>query len=88
MLHSPDQALSTFIDCGSNLSGPVANASRVKLDVISQLVPAQGGRTTVRTTVTASARPNQGTSASVLGCSSTGRLETRINQLQQQRLNG
>lgn len=62
----------------------VANSTRAE----EVTVAAQGGGTTLRTTVTATARPNQGTSASVLGCSCTGRLETRINQLLQQRLNG
>lgn len=83
-----DLPLSTLVECGSSLSGPVVNTARVRLDVISRLVPARADQTTVRTTVTATARPTQGTSASVLGCTSTGRLEAQINQLLQQRLDG
>lgn len=68
--------LSRFIDCGQTQLGPNADDYDVRLSVISQVRPTEGG-TTVTTTVVASARPvNYAQEYS--SCPSRGSLEQRI----------
>jgi hypothetical protein len=81
---------SAFLDCGRTMSGePAADAYRVVLTVRSVLAPARGGGATeLRTSVDASARNPEGTSASPVRCASTGRLEGRIADRVRLRLAG
>jgi hypothetical protein len=76
-----DQPLSRYLDCGTNLSGVIANSYRVELSVSSSLTPATGGETMLETRVSASAVSPQGASSAPIRCVSTGRLETDIANL-------
>jgi hypothetical protein len=76
-----DQPLSRYLDCGTNLSGVIANSYRVELSVSSSLTPATGGETMLETRVSASAVSPQGASSAPVRCVSTGRLETDIANL-------
>lgn len=78
-----DQPLSRYLDCGTNLSGVIANSYRVELSVSSSLTPAAGGETVLETRVAASAVSPQGASSGPVRCASTGRLETDIANLTQ-----
>ncbi len=72
------EPLSRFVACGTTPVGrPVADEARVQMDVRT-VVTAEGGETSMRTTVQATARGNRGTSSDNLACTSTGRLEARI----------
>lgn len=75
------EPLSIYLNCGSSMSGPIANNYDVKLSVISQLHPAEEGRTLIRSRVAATARSREGTSSSSVQCGTTGRLEARIAEL-------
>lgn len=81
------KSLSTYLGCGSNLSGEIANNGRVRIDLLSQLRPVEGG-TRVETRVIATARSNEGTSTNATTCNSTGRLEELITSLVRQKVGG
>ena len=66
----------TFIDCGSGLSGPLANLHEVTLSVLVSLT-AEGEATVVQTTVDANARP-RAVSGNAAHCQSRGELELRV----------
>ena len=78
--------VSTFIECGKNLSGHISDTARIQLEILNRLVPAGAGGTTVQTRVSANARPTSGASTSVVGCSSNGALELHIMDLARQRV--
>jgi hypothetical protein len=75
------QPLSTYLSCGSTLSGPIANQYDVRLSVLSQILPSAGGDARIRTRVEATARSRDGASSSSVPCATTGGLETRIAEL-------
>jgi hypothetical protein len=79
--------LSTYLDCGSGLTGPYADAYAVTLSLLVQLDGAGGGGTEVRTTVDAYARA-RGVSARPIHCQSRGALERRIWALVGEKLQG
>ena len=76
---------SHWVDCGSDLSGPVADQAHVLVTVLSALHAAEGGRTLVATRVDAEARTRGGIEG-VRDCTSTGRLEALIHQSLLERL--
>jgi hypothetical protein len=80
------EPISKFLDCGMILMGQAADNYRITMSVVSQ-VTARGAETNLETWLTASAR-DLGTSTASVSCSSTGALETRINQLVLQRISG
>jgi hypothetical protein len=73
--------LSQYLDCGSNLTGLIANSYRVSLNVSSTLTPGPQGGSTLQTSVSASATSPQGASSAPVSCSTTGRLEADLAQL-------
>jgi hypothetical protein len=77
------QALSRYLDCGTNLNGVIANSYIVQLSVSSKLTPDAQRGTTLETRVTASATSPQGTGSGPVRCTSTGRLEADIAKLAQ-----
>jgi hypothetical protein len=80
------EPLSRFVSCGTTPIGrPVADEARVQMDVRT-VVTAEGGETSLRTTLQATARGNRGTSSDNLPCTSTGRLEARIAIMLRQKL--
>ena len=71
-LRSP---VSQFVDCGSTLTGPSADAYTVRLRVQTQVDSVSASNTGLRTWVEATAS----TSGGAVRCSSTGRLEHMIS---------
>jgi len=70
---------SYYVDCGSDLSGPIADNARVLVTVLTALQTRSGGTTDVGTRVTAEAR-YRGSLEGVRDCTSTGKLEALIVQ--------
>lgn len=70
-------SLSRYLDCGSTLSLPNADAYAVTLHLDTRLEPAGAGATNVATLVQASARPRD-TGGNPVSCTSTGLLERRL----------
>ena len=66
----------TFVDCGSGLSGPLANNYEVTLSVLVSLT-AEGEGTVVQTTIDANGKP-RAVSGNPIHCQSRGELELRI----------
>lgn len=69
--------LSRYLDCGSTVALPNADAYAVTLHLATQLEPAGAGATRVATLVQASARPRD-TAGNPVSCTSTGLLEQRL----------
>jgi hypothetical protein len=70
--------LSRFLSCGAGLHGPFADNYRVEMFVRSTVVPGDDGTSELHTYVEARARNPEGTSNTVVPCSSTRRLERDI----------
>ncbi len=74
-------ALSSFFDCGSELSGSIADTWRLKLDASMAVVPgASPDSSNLQTLLVVTATPVEGTSAQITPCSSRGKLEARLAQ--------
>lgn len=71
--------MNTFVDCGSDLAGPLANQYDVTLTVVTRLTAKTPESTEVVTMVDAYARP-RAVSGNPLHCQSRGELEDRIGQ--------
>lgn len=74
-------ALSSYFDCGHELSGSIADSWRLKID--ARMAVGSGGSrdsSIVQTLVSVSASPVEGTSTELRGCASKGALEARIAQ--------
>ena len=70
--------LSRYLSCGAGLQGPFADSHRIELFIRSTVVPAEEGASEVSTYLEAVARNPEGTSNTVVSCSSTRRLEQEI----------
>lgn len=80
------QRLSRYLSCGVGLvSGDAADTYEVILDVVSVAAAADGGGTTLQSSVSAVAKPVQ-TSGDPVQCATTGRLEERLAQLVAERV--
>ena len=80
------EPISKFLSCGQILMGQAADNYRVTMALVSQVTP-KGADTNLETWLTATAR-DLGTSTTSASCVSTGRLETRLNDLVLQHLGG
>jgi hypothetical protein len=72
--------LSRYINCGSAQGEESANSYAINLSVITQLQPADSGRTKVTTTVDAVGKPVLFSGEDV-HCATTGAIETWISKL-------
>lgn len=72
--------MNTYVDCGSNLSGQLANLHEVTLSVVVRLSDAPDGGTQVETTVDAYGKPRT-TSGNQVHCQSRAALERRVGDL-------
>jgi hypothetical protein len=74
-----DHRLSMFLNCGSTITGSMADQAEITMTVATQVRPADvsGDRSEVSTLVKGSARQH-GLSSSQTDCTSTGRLEDMI----------
>lgn len=70
--------LSTYLSCGSGMTGPNADAYRVTMAVAALIDPTGQGTSRLRLTVLAGGENNEGVSKSAVACASTGLLEERI----------
>lgn len=75
-----ERRISTFMTCGRDMTGELADRSTIRLWMVTRLVPTEDGRTQIRTELTANATDNDGTSRSVRPCSSNHRLEMGLAQ--------
>lgn len=69
--------MNTYLDCGTNFNGPLANRYAVTVSVITTLVKADGNRTEVSTVVDGSAMPRS-TSGHPVQCTTRQELEALI----------
>ena len=69
--------LNSFIDCGSDLAGPLANQLEVTLTISTKLTPKEEGATEVLTTLDAWGEP-RAVSGNPMHCQSRGVLELDI----------
>lgn len=74
-----DRRLRSYMDCGQSLTGPRVDMWRVSARLMTELEPTSDG-TAVRSRLTASARPRDGSSTSPVPCTSSGELEREILQ--------
>jgi hypothetical protein len=70
--------LSDFLDCGYSLSGPRVRLWEVNMDVLSAVRADGEGKSRMGVTITASARPRDGTSTAPVPCNTKGELERLI----------
>jgi hypothetical protein len=80
-----DHRASWYVDCGSDLSGPIADNARVLVTVLTALQAHPGGGIDVGTKLNAEAR-YRGALEGVRDCASTGKLEAAIVQRLQEHL--
>ncbi len=72
-------ALSRYFDCGTEMTGPIADSWRLTLNGTMSVSPGLSPDSShVTTILTVVARPFEGSSASSPACSSTGRLEMAL----------
>lgn len=71
-------ALSRYLSCGAGMHGPFADSYRVEMFIRSSVASAADGASTLSTYIEAQARNPEGTSNTVVACSSTRRLEREI----------
>ena len=70
--------LSTYLNCGSGMTGPNADAFRITM-AVAALIDATGPSTSrLRLTVLAGGESTEGVSKSAVACASSGVLEERI----------
>ncbi|MDQ2768862.1 MAG: hypothetical protein M3Y30_17135 [Gemmatimonadota bacterium] len=74
------QRMSRFFDCGSTAGISNADDYDLLIRVITQIIPAEGGLSSVRTQAEATGHA-MATSGQVVRCASTGALEEKIAQM-------
>jgi hypothetical protein len=74
------QAISTYLNCGRNMTGDRADNERITWSVISSAKADPGGGTRVVTAINADSQPMDGTSGDHTPCGTTGRLEELIRK--------
>ncbi|MBC7896835.1 MAG: hypothetical protein H7066_15570 [Cytophagaceae bacterium] len=74
------RALSRYLECGSNMTGPRADSHRVQMPLLLMLDPGTEGTTRLRIALVASAQDNSGTSTQAVVCATTGVLEGELRK--------
>jgi hypothetical protein len=77
--------MNSYVDCGSNLSGQLANAYDVTLSVVTRLSDGPPGTTIVATTIDAYGEPRT-TSGNQVHCQSREALERRVAEIVAEKL--
>ncbi len=72
--------MGNFVDCGTNLSGQLANLYEIQLSIVTRLSDGPEGTTVVTTTVDAYGQPRT-TSGNQVHCQSRETLEKRVAEL-------
>ena len=70
--------LSTYLNCGSGITGPNADAFRVTMAIAAFVDPTGPNTSRLRVTVLAGAESTEGVSKSAVACASSGVLEERM----------
>ncbi|MGQ0701619.1 MAG: hypothetical protein ACT4PM_00630 [Gemmatimonadales bacterium] len=87
LIHQLGKApLSRFINCGSTITGPRADADRVTPSVITTVHPDGKGGSELETALRGESRSVEGTSTDRATCTSTGVLEAEIARAVAERL--
>lgn len=79
-------ALSRFLECGSNMTGPRADTHRVQMPLLLLMDATPTGTTRLRIALVGSAQDNSGTSNTPVMCGSTGALENQLRRAIDQQL--
>jgi hypothetical protein len=79
--------MNSYLDCGTQLGGSIANSYDVTLSVVTRVTAREGGSTSVRTVLDATAKA-RATSGNPVHCQSRGVLEERIGRLVAEALAG
>lgn len=77
--------MGNYIDCGTNLSGQLANLYEIQLSIVTKLADGPEGTTVVTTTVDAYGEPRS-TSGNQVHCQSREVLERRVAELVAEKL--
>jgi len=77
--------MNSYVDCGSNLSGQLANSYDITLSVVTRLSDGPPGTTIVATTIDAYGEPRT-TSGNPVHCQSRAVLERRIAEIVAEKL--
>jgi hypothetical protein len=72
------ERLSTYLSCGSSLTGALADHARIQMSILSQVTAGPNGKSVVHTTIQAVGDNPEGVSNTRVPCSSTHQLEYRI----------
>ncbi len=72
--------MSSALDCGSGMSGPVADDARIQMALVTFVVPAGADSTSVRTAVVAQSQSLGGEQSDRVLCNTKGYLEDWIVQ--------
>ena len=75
------ESISTFLNCGSSITGVIADTYRVYMSVVSVARPDGNGGTELETAFNAYAQNMEGTAGDRIPCGTTGRLEEVIQKL-------
>lgn len=80
--------MTSYVNCGSNITGAIAATNRIQMSVTSELAPVGGDSTRVQTWITAVAHSIEGASRNAMACNSTGALERQVADRLGRRLSG
>jgi hypothetical protein len=69
--------MSNWLNCGGDVSGPLANTGRVTLALVSLVIP-QGDSTAIRTALIAAAQSMEGAQRDAVSCYTSGQLEQQM----------
>lgn len=83
--HLGKKRLSSYLRCGSTMTGPAADRYEVTLSILTQLEPLGTDRTVLRSSLDATATPRD-RSGSAVHCGSRGNLEASIAGMLSERL--
>ncbi|MDE2795861.1 MAG: hypothetical protein OXL34_13655 [Gemmatimonadota bacterium] len=78
--------MNTYLDCGTNFGGPLANVYEVTLSILTQLTKVDDEQTEVSTTIAATAKPRTNAGYPV-DCTSRQKLEPLIVEKVKEALN-
>lgn len=79
-------AMSRWLDCGTGMTGPQANTSRVTLAFAAILDPLPGNRSRLGLALTASALDRSGSTSVAVQCNTFGTLEAAVIEATERRL--
>lgn len=80
--------LSAYFDCGSSMTGMRADEGRIMVSAVSKATAGTDGQTSLATTVSGAVQTNEGASAQIIPCASTGVLEETIRNTVARRTGG